>query len=59
MMAFLDVMTWIRLVVWLVIGFVVYFGYSRFHSHLVTDPESAHPKLTPGELARSKTPARL
>jgi basic amino acid/polyamine antiporter, APA family len=42
MMAFLDSMTWIRLVVWLVIGFMVYFGYSRFHSHLVTDPESTH-----------------
>jgi APA family basic amino acid/polyamine antiporter len=53
MMAFLDVMTWIRLVVWLVIGFVVYFGYSRFHSHLVTDPESAHSKL-----AQTRSPAR-
>jgi APA family basic amino acid/polyamine antiporter len=45
MMAFLDVATWIRLVVWLVIGFAVYFGYSRYHSHLVTDPESAHVKI--------------
>jgi APA family basic amino acid/polyamine antiporter len=45
MMYFLDVMTWIRLVVWLVIGFVVYFCYSRFHSHLVTDPESTHVKI--------------
>ena len=53
MMAFLDVMTWIRLVVWLVIGFAVYFGYSRYHSHLVTDPESAHPKLM-----QPKIPAR-
>src|SRR5580658_421631 len=53
MMAFLDSMTWVRLVVWLLLGFIVYFGYSRFHSHLVTDPESAHPRLTP-----SKTPAR-
>jgi APA family basic amino acid/polyamine antiporter len=39
MMAFLDVVTWIRLVVWLVIGFAVYFGYSRHNSHLVTEPE--------------------
>ena len=45
MMAFLDLTTWIRLVVWLIIGFVVYFGYSRFHSHLVTDPESTHVKI--------------
>jgi basic amino acid/polyamine antiporter, APA family len=39
MMAFLDSATWIRLVVWLLIGFLVYFGYSRTHSHLVTQPE--------------------
>jgi APA family basic amino acid/polyamine antiporter len=26
--------TWIRLVVWLIIGFAVYFGYSRRHSVL-------------------------
>lgn len=29
MMVSLDVETWIRLIVWLAIGFVVYFGYSR------------------------------
>jgi basic amino acid/polyamine antiporter, APA family len=39
MMAALDVWTWVRLVVWLVIGLVVYFTYSRYHSHLVTQPE--------------------
>ena len=28
--------TWIRLGVWLVIGFAIYFGYSRKHSVLRT-----------------------
>jgi APA family basic amino acid/polyamine antiporter len=42
MMASLDKWTWIRLIVWLVIGLCIYFTYSRTHSHLVTDPESTH-----------------
>jgi APA family basic amino acid/polyamine antiporter len=42
MMASLDKMTWIRLVVWLVIGLAIYFGWSRHHSKLVTEPEPDH-----------------
>ncbi|HEX5085065.1 MAG TPA: amino acid permease [Blastocatellia bacterium] len=34
MMASLPLDTWIRLVVWLLIGFAIYFGYSRKHSRL-------------------------
>jgi basic amino acid/polyamine antiporter, APA family len=34
LMATLPADTWIRLVVWLLIGFVIYFGYSRKHSVL-------------------------
>jgi APA family basic amino acid/polyamine antiporter len=34
MMASLDVETWYRLVIWLVIGLCIYFSYSRHHSHL-------------------------
>ena len=34
MMYSLGVETWYRLVIWLLIGFVIYFGYSRFHSKL-------------------------
>ena len=30
--------TWLRLLVWLVIGFAVYFGYGRHHSHLRKTP---------------------
>jgi len=26
--------TWLRLVVWLIIGMFIYFGYSRSHSRL-------------------------
>jgi len=41
MMASLDKDTWIRLVVWLVIGLTIYFTYSRHHSHLVVKGEAA------------------
>ena len=34
LMTFLPTDTWIRLIVWLVIGFGIYFGYSRKHSVL-------------------------
>jgi len=34
MMVSLDIDTWIRLVVWLVIGLAVYFGYGRHHSRV-------------------------
>jgi hypothetical protein len=34
LMLFLPIQTWLRLVIWLLLGFVVYFGYSWWHSHL-------------------------
>jgi basic amino acid/polyamine antiporter, APA family len=34
MMVFLPGDTWIRLIVWLIIGLTIYFGYSRYHSKL-------------------------
>jgi len=38
LMASLPLNTWIRLVVWLIIGMVIYFGYGRSHSR-VGNPE--------------------
>ena len=34
LMANLPLGTWIRLVVWLVIGMAIYFGYGRSHSRV-------------------------
>lgn len=34
MMVYLGWENWVRLIGWLVIGLVIYFGYSRYHSHL-------------------------
>ena len=36
LMASLDGLTWVRLFVWLLIGFAIYFGYGRSHSRLQT-----------------------
>ncbi len=41
MMAALPLATWIRLVVWLVIGLAIYFGYGRHHSRVQAAQEPA------------------
>ncbi|MGH3852545.1 MAG: amino acid permease [Pseudonocardiaceae bacterium] len=38
----LPAATWIRFIVWMVIGFAVYFTYSARHSRLRTDPNYSH-----------------
>jgi APA family basic amino acid/polyamine antiporter len=35
LMVFLPWQTWLRLIVWLVIGLIVYFAYGRSHSVLL------------------------
>ncbi len=41
LMASLPLDTWIRLIVWLLIGFAIYFGYSRKHSRLQTGEKAS------------------
>ena len=48
MMLSLPLDTWIRLIIWMVIGFVVYFAYSRHHSKV------GQGELTPAGLASEK-----
>ena len=47
----LSVETWIRFVVWMVLGFIIYFLYSRQHSKLATGEEEAGLTGTPEVLS--------
>jgi APA family basic amino acid/polyamine antiporter len=47
LMATLPGDTWLRLLVWLVIGFAIYFGYSRKHSVLQRELAAAPPVREP------------
>jgi APA family basic amino acid/polyamine antiporter len=41
MMASLDIVTWLRLFVWLALGLLIYFGYGSKHSHLRVPAKAA------------------
>jgi APA family basic amino acid/polyamine antiporter len=41
LMASLPVETWLRFLIWLIVGLVIYLGYSRFHSEFAKAPEPA------------------
>jgi APA family basic amino acid/polyamine antiporter len=43
LMAALPADTWIRLIIWLVIGMVIYFTYGRHHSKVQRDQDQAGP----------------
>lgn len=47
MMVSLPRDTWIRLIVWLVIGMLIYFGYSRHHSRCRNLQEKVPPRAVP------------
>ncbi|CDR35161.1 amino acid permease [Criblamydia sequanensis] len=41
----LGTLNWIRLIVWMGIGLVIYFSYGRFHSHMQTKNQELKPPL--------------
>ncbi len=56
----LSVETWVRFLVWLVVGFVVFFAYSRSHSRLGTGASIHHEVPTLARKPRTgRSPSRI
>jgi APA family basic amino acid/polyamine antiporter len=49
MMASLPVETWLRFVIWLILGLTIYFLYSRHHSEFGPEPRGLVVATTAGE----------
>jgi APA family basic amino acid/polyamine antiporter len=47
----LSVETWIRFVIWMLLGFLIYFLYSRHHSKLATGEEEEGRRAAPEVLS--------
>src|SRR6266700_1146454 len=47
MMAGLPADTWLRLIIWLIIGMVIYFSYGRYHSRVQLAEAAGEPKRAP------------
>ena len=60
MMVSLPGETWLRLVVWLIIGMVIYFGYGRKHSRVQLARVTTPPGTTAGaQVAQAMTSSTL